>query len=466
MEKLSKINFFNIFHILILKISYFYRCKASKIDYFKGEIKMKKQIFYSSLSTSQWFIFLLASSIAFPIVIGNVFHLSIDEISELMQRTFFVVGISSFIQGWIGHRYPIADGPAGSWVSVFVILAGLTIQQGQDTRETLQLLEGGLIVAGLLLLILGLTGLVNKLLFLFTPLVTGSFLLMLALQLSGVFLEGMLGIKEGAASLDYGVVAVSFIVFILVILLSIKGKGWIKSYAVLIGILSGWLLYFLLGKKAPVLSHSDSFVKLPEVFAWGPPQLNVGMTMTAILFLFLLVSNTVAAVTAVRQAVPEADREEKQTINRGITGGGISHFIAAAFSTVGIVPLPVSAGFIQLTGQKRMKPFLIASLALSAIALIPAVVNFLALLPGSVASAALLASFVQMIGISFQSIMKEELDQRRLTILGITLLIGLGLMFLPGSTFEGLPSIAQYICSNGLLVGTMIVILLEQLWKK
>ncbi|MEC2078399.1 purine/pyrimidine permease, partial [Metabacillus fastidiosus] len=204
---------------------------------------MKKQIFYNSLSTSQWFIFLLASSIAFPIVIGNVFHLSIDEISELMQRTFFVVGISSFIQGWIGHRYPIADGPAGSWVSVFVILAGLTIQQGQDTRETLQLLEGGLIVAGILLLILGLTGLVNKLLFLFTPLVTGSFLLMLALQLSGVFLEGMLGIKEEAASLDYGTVAVSFIVFILVILLSIKGKGWIKSYAVLIGILSGWLLY-------------------------------------------------------------------------------------------------------------------------------------------------------------------------------------------------------------------------------
>ncbi|AZV42628.1 xanthine permease [Peribacillus asahii] len=70
-----------------------------------------------------------------------------------------------------------------------------------------------------------------------------------------------------------------------------------------------------------------------------------------------------------------------------------------------------------------------------------------------------------MIGIAFQAILKEELDQRRLTILGITLIISIGLMFLPTGIFQDLPSILQYICSNGLLVGTIIVILLEQLWK-
>lgn len=53
-----------------------------------------------------------------------------------MQRTFFVVGISSFIQGFFGHRYPIAERPAGSWVSVFVILSGVTAHQGVSTKET------------------------------------------------------------------------------------------------------------------------------------------------------------------------------------------------------------------------------------------------------------------------------------------------------------------------------------------
>jgi xanthine/uracil permease len=427
---------------------------------------MDKQRFYNSFNVLQWFIFLLANAVALPIIIGGIFHLSIEETSALMQRTFFVVGISSFIQGWLGHRYPIADGPAGSWVSVFVILGDVAVHQGQNTKEVLQILEGGLIVAGLLLLILGVTGLVHRILFLFTPLVTGSFLLILALQLSGVLLKGMMGLQGTIAHPDYEIAAISFFVFLLVIILSIKGKGWIKSYAMLIGISLGWFLYALLGKASHTFPQASSLVKLPEFFAWGAPRLNAGIVITSILFTFLLVSNSIAAIAAVKQVVPASGEDEKQTLNRGIWAGGISHFLASIFSTVGVVPLPASAGFIQLTGQKRIRPFLIASLVLSGMALIPAIVNFLSLLPGPIASAALLATFVQMIGIAFLSILREKLDQRRLTILGITLLISIGLMFLPASVFQGLPSTLQYICSNGLLVGTIIVIFLEQLWKE
>ncbi|CRK84606.1 purine/pyrimidine permease [Neobacillus massiliamazoniensis] len=425
---------------------------------------MKQQRFFGSLSIFQWFFFLLATSVALPIVIGGVFHFSIKEISDLMQRTFFVVGISSFIQGWFGHRYPIADGPAGSWVSVFVILAGVAAHQGESTKETLQLLEGGMIVSGLLLFILGITGLVNRLLFLFTPLVMGSFLLILALQLSGTFLEGMLGVQV-QSGVDYGTTAISFAVFVLVILLSNKGKGWMKSYSLLLGILFGWLLYVLSGKTSSTNSTPASFIKLPDIFAWGAPHLNSGMIVTSIVFTFILISNTVAAITAVKQVVPETGIDEKQTINRGSWAGGISHVLSAVFSTIGIVPLPVSAGFIRLTGQKQIIPFLLASLTLAGIAFVPAIVDFLAMLPGPIACAATLASFVQMIGISFQSLLKDSLDERRLTILGITLLIGMGLMFLPKGIFQGMPTILQYIFSNGLIVGTIIVIVLEQLWK-
>ena len=87
------------------------------------------------------------------------------------------------------------------------------------------------------------------------------------------------------------------------------------------------------------------------------------------------------------------------------------------------------------------------------------------MLPGSIANLALLATLVQVIGISFQSILREEVNQRRLTILGISLLISLGIMFLPESAFSGITSSLQYVLSNGLLVGTILVILLEQFWK-
>ncbi len=126
------------------------------------------------MGTLQWFIFLLANSIALPIVVGGLFHLTTEEIFYLMQRTFFVVGISSFLQGWLGHRLPIADGPAGSWVGVFTVLAYATAGQDQ-LHSTLQILELGMIISGVILIGLGVTGFIGRILFLFTPLVTGTF---------------------------------------------------------------------------------------------------------------------------------------------------------------------------------------------------------------------------------------------------------------------------------------------------
>ena len=112
-------------------------------------------------------MFLLANAIALPIIIGGIFHLPIEDVSTLM-RELLVVGVSSFIQSWFGHRYPIADGPAGSWVSIFVILGQVAMHQGQSAKDVLQLLEGGLIISGILLFILGITGLVHRILRLFT----------------------------------------------------------------------------------------------------------------------------------------------------------------------------------------------------------------------------------------------------------------------------------------------------------
>lgn len=163
---------------------------------------------------------------------------------------------------------------------------------------------------------------------------------------------------------------------------------------------------------------------------------------------------------------PLSKENEKQTLNHGAWVRGISHIISSLFSTIGIVPLPASAGFIQLTGQRKVKSFLIASFILAGVSFIHSIVSFISLLPGLIANAGLLATCIQVIGISFQSILREELNPRRLTILGITLLISLGIMFLPESAFSGIPSSLKYVLSNKLLVGTMIIILLEWFWKE
>ena len=140
-------------------------------------------------------MFLLANAIALPIIIGGIFHLPIEDVSTLMQRTFSR-GSKFVSTSVVWASLPIADGPAGSWVSIFVILGQVAMHQGQSAKDVLQLLEGGLIIAGILLFFLGITGLVHRILRLFTPLVTGTFLLILSLQLSGVLLKGMIGLQD------------------------------------------------------------------------------------------------------------------------------------------------------------------------------------------------------------------------------------------------------------------------------
>ncbi|MEH7013802.1 purine/pyrimidine permease [Neobacillus niacini] len=418
------------------------------------------------LSAFQWFIYLLANSIALPIVIGNVFHLSAAEISALMQRTFFIVGLSSFIQAKFGHRYPITDGPAGSWVSIFVIFASIGTQQGLTMMETLQTLEAGLIVAGLILLLLGITKWVRHLLFLFTPIVSGTFLFILAIQLSGVFFKGMVSIDSNTGQMDGVSFLLAICIFFFIIVLSSKAKGWLKNYAILLGILAGWIIFIIFGKSHRSISiASADFIKLPEIFPWGLPTLTGGVLITAILFTFLLISNTIAAISAAEEAIPNNRGQFHDRLNGGTWIGGVSHLFSAVFSTIAVVPLPATAGFVRLTKQYRIIPFLFACGIMVIISLSPSIVGFLASLPLPVASAALLATLIEMLGIAIRSLTKQPLNDRNITIIGVSLLVGIGIMFLPDDIFNGLPSIIQNIGKNGLLVGTFLAIIFEQLWK-
>ncbi|MFD6508729.1 purine/pyrimidine permease [Bacillus sp. NPDC060175] len=415
------------------------------------------------MGTLQWFIFLLANSIALPIVVGGLFHLTTEEIFYLMQRTFFVVGISSFLQGWLGHRLPIADGPAGSWVGVFTVLAYATVGQDQ-LHSTLQILELGMMVAGVVLIGLGVTGFIGRILFLFTPLVTGTFLLLLCLQLSGVFLKGMLGITTTVSQIDGFTALIAFGIFLFVVILSNFGKGFIKSYAVLIGLISGWIIFLIAG-KVTIPSQVTHFVQLPQIFAWGLPKWNTGMAVSSFVMVCILVSNTVAAIIAINQATIHKATIEQKQLKDGTWVGGISHIISSVFSTVGVVPLPATAGFIRLTKQKYIRSFLMACALLVVMSLFPSIIRYLASLPSAVASAVLMASFVQLIGIGLNNIKQVELNERNVTILGVAILFGCGVMFLPSGALQSLPSVMQYIFGNGLFVGTVVSILLEQIWR-
>ncbi|WP_258000476.1 purine/pyrimidine permease [Bacillus sp. Marseille-P3661] len=427
---------------------------------------MNKHTFVTTtMETMQWFVFMLASSVALPIVIGAIYEMDFLELSGLMQRTFFVVGVVSLLQGLFGHRLPIMEGPAGIWISIFSVMAITGLQSGTSLTATLSSLQTTMIMTGLFLILFGVFKISQKILPIFTPLVTGTFFFLLTVQLSGTFLNGMLGLQGDSSTIQVPDAALAFLTFFIVLGLSTFAKGWLGSYAVFIGIVIGWVLYeILIGVQGDRIN--TNLFSVPDLFAFGIPSFNLSIIPVAFITAIIVISNAVASIVAVSQTLGLKQEDFRKQVNQGTTFSGVGTGLAGIFSAIANVPLATSAGFIALTGQKRKNPFIFAATLLIILTFFPPVVALISSIPSPIANAALMASFVQLVGLAIRNVTLTTLDSRKVTIVGVTYLIGMGTMFLPPEVFANLPSIAQNLMSNGLLVGTGLVILIEQLWRK
>lgn len=303
-------------------------------------------------SIIQWFVFLLANAVAIPIVIGPLFDMSSIEVMQLMQRTFFIMGVACFLQGWIGHKMPIVDGPAGIWVSTFAVFAGTISTATGSAENSLRLLEMAMILTGIFLMLFGLFKISGKIISIFTPLVTGVFLTLLTVQLGGTFLQGMTGVAEYAV-IQIDATIVSFITFILVLVLSLFSHGWKKSYAVLIGIVVGWVVYELFIGTSSERPNGLQTISAPEWFAWGTPIWDWSLIPIALLTAVILLSNIVAALSAVTDVREEKARVSYGDMNRSSFTLGVNHGISGIFSGIAVITLASSAGFLKLTGEKE-----------------------------------------------------------------------------------------------------------------
>ncbi|WP_051254741.1 purine/pyrimidine permease [Halobacillus kuroshimensis] len=418
----------------------------------------------SLLETIQWFVFMLANAVALPIVIGSIYHLDYIETAGLIQRTFFTVGIASMLQGLFGHRLPVMEIPAGIWVSVFTVMAMTGAEAGGSYTGTLQALEMTMIMTGGFLFLFGAFKVSQKILPIFTPLVTGSFFLFLTVQLSGTLLKGMLGLQGDSGTIQGTTAGIAFLTFFIVLGLSTFARGWLSSYAVFIGIVIGWVIHRLILGGQTAEAEMPLF-SLPELFAFGAPTLEWSLLPMAFITAVISISNIVASITAVKQTLGEGKENNGVQVDRGTMFSGINTMIAGGMATVANVPGATSAGFIAITGQKRKNPFIYAAVLLLFTAFFPPVTRVISSIPSSVANAALMATFVQLVGIAINNFTLEPLDSRKITIVGIAYLFGMGTMFLPAEVFSAMPALVQNLMSNGLLVGTALVIAMEQLWR-
>ncbi|MDR3294858.1 MAG: purine/pyrimidine permease [Clostridiales Family XIII bacterium] len=408
----------------------------------------------------QHLTYFLAAAAILPMIVALYLGLDHRQTTEMLLRTFFLCGITSFIQAKWGHRYPIIDGPAGLWMSMLINLASTAAALGNDLASLRTDVELGMLVAGAIIILLGLSGKMKYVVKIFTPIVNGVFLMLMVLQLSKTMMRGMIGQPLGEGLIDFKSVLVFWVTVLIILYITLKCKGFIQSVATLVGVAAGWMLAFFIGVTIVPENGAASFFILPEIFAWGRPTLNPGVLLTCVIAAFLLFANVIAALTGTAAVLSE-ELSERQ-INRGITGYGLSTLLTGVLPTAGYVVFASSMGVISMTGVAARRPFYLACGFMVILGLISPVGVFFASMPPAVGYAASMMIFTMIIGQAISEFHKVEINSREKLIIGMAIVIGTGITFLSLEQFAGMPQTATYIFSNGLIVGTVLAIVLER----
>lgn len=414
------------------------------------------------ISAIQWMAFMIAGAIAAPVAVADLFHLSPAETTAFVQRTIFVLGAAGLLQALTGHRLPINEGPAGLWWGVFAIYAGFTGSLYVSGIDTLRALSGGMIVSGVIFFVLSLFGLIGKLARLFTPTVTFIYLMLLILQLSGSFMKGMLGLSSEHVHIRPVIGILSFLIIVLTFYLGRVKLEWVRQYSIMIALASGWLLFAAAG-AAPAIHFSADWFALPAVLDFGAPSLDSGIIVTSFFISLLLITNMIASVRVMEETLGREPSGAR--FKRAGFVSGVNQVLGGVFSAIGSVPISGAAGFVKQTGLRSLRPFAGGAVLVILVSLLPPVMDIMASLPAPVGYAVTFVIFTKMVGMAFSELDKVTDLQTAYTVAGLSFLIGIGVMFLPPEATVLLPAAAASLVNNGLVLGTIVAIIVEQSMK-
>ncbi len=361
------------------------------------------------------------------------FHLDHSDSARLIQSTFFVLGIAAVIQCLKGHRLPINESPAGLWWGVYTIYAGLTGTVFATYGDTLRGLQGALLVSAVCFFLLSVFKVIDRLAKLFTPVVTGVYLLLLVMQLSQPIIKGILGIGYRQDGVDGLVFGLALVVIAAAFIMTNSNIMFFKQYSILLALFGGWVLFAAAGAAKPI-EMPDRLFQLPSLFPFGTPLFNSGLIITSIFITILLIVNMLASMKIVDIAVKKFSKQpdEKHHERHAGFAASFSHLLSGLTGAIAPVPISGAAGFIETTKMPSKKPFMLGSILVIVISVIPFFMNAFASLPSPVGFAVNFVVFSAMGGLAFAEFDSYEKESKRVrSIIGISLLTGVGIMFVP-----------------------------------
>jgi xanthine/uracil permease len=419
---------------------------------------------FSSLtmfSSVQWLFFIFANTVLVPIAVGNAFQLPPETIAMMLRTSLILTGMACMIQGWLGHKFPIMEGPSGLIWGLILNLGLSAHSLGMSPFEIGGGIATGLLLACLVSILLVVFNGVKILKWIFQPMVKSVYLFLLTFQLIFIFFEGMFKLNDdGSIHIPISLYSVAIVIF--VTLLTMKGNRFISNFSILIGIVVGWIGYELIFPQEVGLSLKSMEIEW-TLFPLGEPNFQIGIIVVSFIAGILNLSNSIVSIQTAASLYKQQANDKQ--IGRSIYITSIMTIIGTMFGQVAFTPFTSTIGFLQSTKIYNREPFILGGGLLTAIGVIPFIATFLTQMPFTVGNAVLLVAYMQLFGTAMNSLKGEVFNSNTIFRIALPILFGVSLMKVPPSIFSNLPVMIQPLISNGLIMGMLLSILLEKLVK-
>ncbi|MGQ0285950.1 nucleobase:cation symporter-2 family protein [Pasteurellaceae bacterium 22721_9_1] len=415
-------------------------------------VEDKPPFMLSLLLAAQHLLAALGGIIAVPLVIGNVLKLPTEDTITLVNAALLISGIVTIIQcrgiGPIGIRLPSVMGTSFTFVA-----AALAI--GFSDAGVAGILGASLV--GSLVMIIGsfFMPYIRKL---FPPVVTGTVVMMIGLSLIPVAVDWFAGGQRGDAhyATPENLMMATFVLVIVVALVQ-WGKGIFSAAAIVIGMMTGYIVALALGWV------SFDGVKEAQVFA-VPQPLHFGLAFPISGIIGMSIAYLVTIVESSGNFLALGNATQTEITGKHLRGGvlcdGLGSALAAIMSTTPFSSFSQNIGVISLTGVASRYVVALTGALLVLAGLFPVFGALIVSIPLPVLGGAGLMMFAMIIAAGIQMLDNIQRSRRNGLIIAISIGCGLAVTTRP-ELLDKLPGFFKEVLGSGITVGSLLALILN-----
>lgn len=401
---------------------------------------------------------MFASNVTPSIIVAGAAGLAFGGAEQiyLIQMAMLFAGIATLFQtigiGPIGARLPIMQGTSFAFVGV---LAGVAATQGLSVAVT------ACIIAGLIHFSLG--SVIQKLRFMFLPLVTGLVILAIGLYLIPVAIKYAAGggadfqmAADSFGSLLHWTVALTVVVVSLAC--KFMTKGLISNAAILIGLIAGYIVAVFSGMVSFGGVENAKWFQLPAVMPYGF-EFSLGAVIGVTLVSLVSAIETIGDTSATTKAGSERDATDAE-ISGATYADGLGTAVAGVFGGLPNTSFSQNVGIVGMTGIMSRHVVTIAGIIMIICGLIPKIGAVISSMPLPVMGGGVIVMFGMVAAAGMNMLSTVSMNRRNMIIISVSLAVGLGLNLVP-SAVQHLPGIWKTLATSAVAPTALLAVIMN-----